>query len=445
MFFCCRSQAAAEEKTSSLPIIESGSRSEPSPSTSRHSSTASDLELNVETVGRKKMKRKPKKTYQALAEEDSTEYETDDEGPRKVQKIDQYKSKPDQEDWFAKETAKIENQIGMSTSRDLEAYDPLTFKNSPQIIMNRSKDKSPSKKKKGKPFIPNFADKKALLKYYERQWGPDFMENSNKHANLAFNSKIQWSSTEKKFVKGEDKNIISDNKNCNIENNGSIIALKTKCSLCEGKREKHHTKCKHLINDNSDSNNTENYNAESQLNYSTGEGQVDIQQNHFEPKSENVIQFEMHFELGLPEAQIDPEQDHSKFQKTPLSYTQMAVIAILSTEYQKMSAYEIYSFIKENFHLYKANPSKSWKSSLRHTLSGHKFFEDTGEVYNNEKQGRNGSYWILSTSKTSEIKRQMKQCWNKNKEIILASTFDPERIAKFFKECDALETIQESP
>ena len=432
-------KAVAEEKASCMPIIESGSGSEPSPSTSSRSSTNSDLELNNEIVDGKKRKRKPKPTYRALPESDSTEYETDDEGPRKVQKtkLQSTKLQPSKLQSTKLQSTKLQSTKLQSTklqSTKLQsAKDVMGASPSSKVARAASQDLSKSEIRKSKAW--------------QTRWMPSFdklyFKASNKHLDHIFTSKSLGFETKKKFIEGEEKDIIGDNKNCNTEN----IVPKTKCSLCEGNRENPYTKCKHLVNDNSDSDyhsnsdNTLNYNAETQMDCSSGEDQFDTQQNHSEPKKEYVIQYQMHFDLTVPEVQID----NSRFPKTPLSYTQMAVVAILSTEHQKMSAYEMYTFIKENFPFYKTNPSKSWKSSLRHTLSGHKFFEDTGEVYINGKQGRNGSYWILSISKTSEIKREMKQCWNKNKEKILASTSDPERIAKNFKECDALKSIQKSP
>ena len=463
-------RAVAEENTSSMPIIESGSGSEPSPSTSRHSSTTSDFEVN--DVGGKKRKRKPKKLYRALAEDDSTEYETDDEEPRKVQKTagwktDKYKSQPEKENLPQLSANKITN-----TAAKIET----------------PKDLSKSEIRKSKAWQSRWN----LL--YDKL----HFDALNKHLDNIFSSKTLGFETKKSF-KGEGKtNIIKANKiiieKCKNLNNESTIVPKTKCSLCKGTRENHYTKCKHLVNDNSDSDyhsnsdNTLNYVVDSQMdhssNYSSEEGQVNTQQDHLvsiKPFNCNFCGFtftqkinmenhiaivhegkkpytcdlckkvfwkESHLNIHLTlkhERQknldstginvIEPQSIfvYGNLKPTELAFPLMCVLALQSSPVKKMSVSEIYTFIKKHWPYFQTAKKTWFEKTVRDAMRNNKFFEYTNQVAIKIKKsdgkmnrGRNGKYYILSKSMGKKMKSELKKYVGNNQQEIQASTSNPE-------------------
>ena len=460
-------QAVTEEKTSSIPIIESGSGYfEPSPSTSRHSSTTSDLEINDEKrVGGKKRKRKPKKLYRALAEDDSTEYETDDEEPMKVQKTagwktDKYKSQPEKENLPQLSTNKITNTAAKIESQTVGTKTP--------------KDLSKSEIRKSKAWQSRWNTLYDKLHF----------DALNKHLDNIFSSKTLGFETKKSF-KGEGKtNIIKANKiiieKCKNENEESTIVPKTKC--------------KHLVNDNSDSDyhsnsdNTLNYVVDSQMdyssNYSSGQGQVNTQQDHLasiKPFNCNFcdliftqkINMENHIAIvhegkkpytcdlckkvfwkeshlnihltlkherqkNLDSTGINVREPQSIFvygnlKPTELAFPLMCGLAIQSSPVKKMSVSEIYTFIKKHWPYFQTAKKTWFEKTVRDAMRNNKFFEYTNQVAIKIKKsdgkmnrGRNGKYYILSKSMGKKMKSELKKYVSNNQQEIQASTSNPE-------------------
>lgn len=88
---------------------------------------------------------------------------------------------------------------------------------------------------------------------------------------------------------------------------------------------------------------------------------------------------------------IEVECDYPEPKKVKVRYVDLIRSAISSTETKRMTLAEIYDYI-DNTALRSGKPDKSWKNSVRHSLSMSKMFRRIERE--GEKRGK-GGYWVL--------------------------------------------------
>lgn len=95
---------------------------------------------------------------------------------------------------------------------------------------------------------------------------------------------------------------------------------------------------------------------------------------------------------------IDPNIDWTKCTETkpPHNYAMLIYMTIRDSESGKVTLHDIYTYIQEKFIFYRTiNPS--WKNSIRHNLTQHKYFKKTVRP-DNEEIPCKGGFWTLDTS-----------------------------------------------